>query len=276
MGDNGDVSISHVLGSIFSLLMVIVLVSTTIAPAMVTNSLITSDLVSNPRYGVTFPALKSIQEMEDESVIGIGSSILRAALDGECVTETLQTDNVNVFNLAISGANPYTEILQIPAIIKANPKLVVLDMGPNNFWNIRESDEAMNEYIRFRFTINSISMENSDMGNWTNLIRDIDKEWVAFNDLERMELTQSYSQEALEDRLKSITAEYSEYIDYEKKYPLPGDPDWIEFLMSPHNFMHKNPYLEAKSPSEVEEYFEKNMPAKVKQGVYNPKLNDTL
>tara|TARA_Y100001980_G_C14534932_1_gene311392 strand:+ start:133 stop:1857 length:1725 start_codon:yes stop_codon:yes gene_type:complete len=276
MENKENVGISHIIGSIISLLTVIILITTTIFPAMVTNSIITSDLVSNPTYGVTFPALETIEDMEDDAVIGIGSSILRAALDGKCVTETLETDNVNVFNLAVSGANPYTEILQIPAIIRANPKLVVLDMGPNNFWNVRENDESMNEYIRFRFTINSISMENSDIGNWTNLIRDIDKEWIAFNDLERTKLTQSYSQEAVEDWLKSMAIEYSEYIDYEKKYPLPSDPDWIEFLMSPYNFMPKNPYLETKSPSEVNAYFEKNMPSKVRQGVYNPKLNDTL
>ena len=136
------------------MLLVFSLISTTIGPHLVTGSLISSDLVSNPRYGMTFPALETIEEMNEDAVIAIGSSIIRAAIDGKCISENINDENTNVYNLGISGAVPYTEILQIPAIIKSNPELVVIELGPNGLFEYGENDTFIDEYIRFRFTIN--------------------------------------------------------------------------------------------------------------------------
>ena len=69
------------------------------------------------------------------AVIAIGSSIIQASVDGVCISEMIDSPDTDVFNLGISGAIPYTEILQIPALINANPELVSLDLGPNSLWN---------------------------------------------------------------------------------------------------------------------------------------------
>ena len=86
----------NLFASIISMFLVFSLISTTIAPHLVTGSLISSDLVSNPRYGITFPALETIEEMDEDAVIAIGSSIIRDAIDGKCITENLLEHNYKV------------------------------------------------------------------------------------------------------------------------------------------------------------------------------------
>ena len=126
-----DFSFSGLIVSVLSLFLSAMFVLSSVGPAIVTDSLISTNLVSNTRYGVTFPALNSIENHDEDSVIAIGSSIIQAAVDGKCISESLENNDVNVYNLGISGANPYTEILQIPALIRADPELVILDLGPN-------------------------------------------------------------------------------------------------------------------------------------------------
>lgn len=207
--------LSGLVVSVLSLFFSAMFVLSSVGPAIVTNSLISTDMVSNTRYGITFPALDSIENNENDAVIAIGSSIIRAATDGKCITDSLEHNGVNVYNLGISGANPYTEILQIPALIRANPKLVLLDLGPNGLWEHKETP-SINEYNQFRFTINSIAMDNEDIGGWTELIRDIDRPWISFNDAERIELTQSYTQQSLERMLQSESSEYFDSISFEQ------------------------------------------------------------
>ena len=56
----------------------------------------------------------------------------------------METNDVSVFNLADSGANPYTEMLQIPALIETNPELVIIDLGPNSLWEFLNLNLSMN------------------------------------------------------------------------------------------------------------------------------------
>ena len=64
--------------SVLSLFFSAMFVLSSIGPAIVTESLISTDMVSNTRYGVTFPALDSIEQHDEDSVIAIGSSIIQA------------------------------------------------------------------------------------------------------------------------------------------------------------------------------------------------------
>ena len=240
--------------------------------SLVSDKLITADMTSNPRYAITFPALEYIEDIEEESVVAIGSSIIRAATNGTCISENLHRDGASVYNLGISGANPYTETLQIPALIRANPEVVLLDLGPNGLWDYYDDDD-LNEYVQFRFTINSIMMEQKDIGNWTNHIRDVDRQWLAYTFEERMKLSQAYSQESIDTVLKGIVSEVIEDIEYSKRAPLPDDPNWHQYLMEPY---FREPFFEKKSEAEITTYLEEKMPKKVKQGVYNPKEDGTL
>ena len=149
---------------------------------------------------------------------------------------------------------------------------MMLDLGPNGLWDFKK-DANLDDYIQFRFTINSIAMNNEDIGGWTDLIRDVDQKWIAQNDIERIKLTQSYSQESLELLLQSKSFEFFDSVSFEQKAPLPGETGWQDYLMQPY---FREPFFEKMSLEEIKIYLDKNMPKKATRGVYNPWLNDTL
>ncbi len=271
MDEFAPTSKSDVFSSLLTLSIVFLFTSSMMF-SLVSDKLITTQLTSNPRYAVTFPALEYIEGHNDDAVVAIGSSIIRAAVNGKCIMEELDTSSTSVYNLGISGANPYTETLQIPALVRANPELVLLDLGPNGLWEYYDSQD-LNEYVQFRFTINSISMNQDDVGGWADFIREIDRQWVAFTHEERMKLAQSYSQQSMDDLFRKVASELIDEIDYSQRAPLPSDPDWHQYLTEPY---FREPFFEEKSDEYISSYLADKMPKKVKQGVYNPKVEGTL
>jgi len=259
-------------GSILALCLVFLFSSTFLFPQIVNDSLIETDAIKSGRYAVTFPALETIEAEESEAIITIGSSILQYATDGRCITKQLDFPNHNVYNLAISGANPYTEMIQIPKLIEAHPRAVLLDLGPNSLWNFYES-ESLDEYIQFRFTILSMTMQYNMSLQWEHLLRERDIEYIATTSLERMNLTSTYSQLALDRVLLQQSHDYLELNYVDRKIPGVGDEGWVEYLQTPR-FLAPN--FELKNQSEVDTWFEENMPKRVKYGVYNPESNGTL
>jgi hypothetical protein len=259
-------------GSILALCLVFLFSSTFLFPQIVNDSLIETDVIKSGRYAVTFPALETIEAEESEAIITIGSSILQYATDGRCITEQLDIPNHNAYNLAISGANPYTEMIQIPKLIEAHPRAVLLDLGPNSLWSFYES-ESLDEYIQFRFTILSMTMQYNTSLEWEHLLRDRDSEYIATTSLERMNLTSSYSQLAIDRFLLQQSHDFLELNYVDRKIPGVGGDGWVEYIQTPR-FLAPN--FELKNQSEVDAWFEENMPKRVKYGVYNPQTNGTL
>ena len=69
--------------------------------------------------------------MESSSVvIAIGSSKMREAFDGILIGEKFG-DQHDFYNLAVAGDRPYVVNAEIEAIIKADPRLVIIEIGPN-------------------------------------------------------------------------------------------------------------------------------------------------
>ena len=263
---------SDFVGSILALCLVFLFSSTFLFPQIVNDSLIETDVIKSGRYAVTFPALETIEHEQTEAIVTIGSSILQYATDGRCITEQLTIPNHDVYNLAISGANPYTEMIQIPKLVEAHPRAVLLDLGPNSLWNFYES-ESLDEYIQFRFTILSMTMKYNMSLEWEHLLRDVDRDYIATTSLERMNLTSSYSQLAIDRVLFQQSHDFLELNYIDRKIPGVGDEGWVEYLQTPR-FLAPN--FELKNQSEVDAWFEENMPRRVKYGVYNPKSNSTL
>ena len=127
-------------------------------PQIIDDALVEGSVLSGMQwFAITEHALESIKNEETKSIITIGSSILQYATDGGCISNRLNNDEYRVHNLAMSGANPYTEMLQIPKLIESKPSMVLLDLGPNALWDFYESKQ-LDEYIELRFSILSMSM----------------------------------------------------------------------------------------------------------------------
>ena len=106
----GKITGFDLFSSLLSLGVVFLVLSSSTA-GLVGEKLITSSITSSSRYGITFPAIDYIESEINNPIIAIGSSIIQAATDGKCISEDGLDSKFEVFNLGISGANPYTEIL---------------------------------------------------------------------------------------------------------------------------------------------------------------------
>ena len=251
---------------------VFLFLSGSVMPTVVNDGLIEGNFIKSGRYAITHPAMESIASEERDAVVVIGSSILQYATDGQCIGERLEKENTRVYNLAIGGANPYTEMIQIPSLINAKPKAVIIDLGPNALWDFYES-QGLDEYIQFRVTILSLTLGLGEEQGWSELIRVRDRAYVASSLEERIRLTASYSQVALDN---ALAAEFHDELGVgydDRNMPGVDEKGWLDYLQTP-TFMP--PLFELKNQSEVDAWFEENMPKRVRYGVYNPQHNGTL
>ena len=98
----------------------------------------------------------------------------------------------------------------------------------------------MDDYIEFRFSINSITMEHDDVGSWTKFrdgftIR-------RFNRCGKIRMSKIYSIETIESTLRRLHLNYQ--VDSLKSgVPGVGDDDWLDYLMT----TYKSPNFELKS-----------------------------
>jgi hypothetical protein len=271
-GDGGSNPLLGLFSSISILCVLFLFLSSAIVPAAVNEILVEGNVLKSGRYAITHPGLESIGEQGGEPIIAIGSSVMQYAVDGTCITDKLDSKSKIVYNLAIGGANPYTEMLQIPDLVASKPEKVLLDLGPNALWSFYES-ESLDDYIEFRFTILSLTLELGEEHGWQHLIREKDKQFVASSLEERIKLTGSYSQAAFENILSSEMHDLIDIPYNERNIPEIGDADWISYLQTP-NFLP--PLFENMNHSEVRGWFDENMPKRAKYGVYNPQAGGTL
>jgi hypothetical protein len=64
------------MASIGALFVTYLVCSSLIVPDLVNKSLVEGNSLSSGRYGITFPAIESIGELESDAIVTIGSSIL--------------------------------------------------------------------------------------------------------------------------------------------------------------------------------------------------------
>ena len=248
-------------------------VSTFVVNPLVTNAMIESQILSNGRYAIIYDAHETIGEFGEFKATAIGSSIIRDAVDGLCISQNMESERgAGIFNLGISGGNPYTEMVQTQAVINSKTDLVLLELGPNNLWQFYDSQQ-LDDYIEFRFSINSITMDHDDIGRWTELIRERDLPYVALTDVEKIKMSKIYSIESIETTFEEIASGLPEIDSLRSGVPGIGDDDWLEYLMTP---TYKSPNFELKSSHEVRTYFEENMPKLASGSIYNPKSEGTL
>ena len=86
--ENGDVPVTNGSGLFLSVLIAsvtLLMVSTSMGPAIVKPLLLDGSLISNGRFAFVYDAYETIDEDGVLSVVGIGSSILMAGMNGTCM-----------------------------------------------------------------------------------------------------------------------------------------------------------------------------------------------
>ena len=153
----------------------ILMISTSAGPAIVKPLLLDGSLISDGRYAFVFDAHESIGDDGVVSVVGIGSSVTQYAMNGECMQNESVVEDARFYNLNVGG-KAYSEMVQIPALIRAQPDVVMVEVRPNSLWGWNgDGWESLREYHEFRFQLLSMNMASDDIGGWYDILEPNDQ-----------------------------------------------------------------------------------------------------
>ena len=192
---NTDLVISIIICSV-----VVLVLSSNVGPTLVSPRLIDGSLTELGRYAFTFDAYDTIRDDGGTSVIFLGSSKMREAINGLDIENQTSSD-INVYNLAYAGERPYFRMIEIDALIQASPNIVVLELGPSSFSRLAhplvgDVFERVEQLVALSGTpINDASyypiLDTSDRENLPDSNLDIQSFWASRTP-EAIELTVSF------------------------------------------------------------------------------------
>ena len=275
-GDNGNSKISELFFSVIIAAITGLFITSSIGPALVQPLLLDGSLISNGRFAFVYDAYDTIEDDDVPSIVGIGSSILMAGMNGTCMQKESSIKNARFYNMAMSGGKPYSEMLQIPALIDSKPDVVMVEIGPNSLygWNGSNYIDGITDYNEFRFQLMSMGMKTNQFDSWYDVLDPIDKEWIETNRFGRLDAWSEYTRDAIEEYLIREIDDLTNALNEESYSYVPpvGTDEWDNYLSQPNWRTSK---FDTQSPLEIREYLDEKMPSKSKQGVYNPKSNNT-
>ena len=114
--------------SIISLILVLTSSSILIEEIIIKPKLHDGSIVELGRYTFVYDALDHIDEQDTSSVIGIGSSKMREAFNGEEIKKNSATRSVDFYNLGLAADLPYFRSIQIEPILDTKPELLIIEI----------------------------------------------------------------------------------------------------------------------------------------------------
>ncbi len=251
----------------------LIVVSQSLSLYVIQPLIFDSTLVRHGRYAITFEAWDTIENDETLSVVGIGSSLTQYGLNGSCIDSTIIDHNINVYNLGIPGAYPYTEMIQIERAVGANPDVIILELNPINLFSFTDAHN-IDDYIEMRFTINSLFMKHTDNGDWKELIRDNDLDYIDHSILNPYNSEKTYFNQATEQHLKSLFGSEINDGSWAKNeglqyftVPDPESKGWENYLKNPVLLPR---YLDSFNSSELSYYENFTILEHLNRARYNP------
>ena len=280
VNSENDDSILSLSLSISIVFLVFIIISSTVNSFIIKPLLFDGSIIVHGRYAITFDAMDTIDSDESISIVGIGSSITRASIDGTCIENQSEFLDLEIYNLGLSAANPYTEMMQLTALIEAKPDIVMVEAGVNSFWDINTQSRTIgideNSYIEYRMKLNSILMEESDFGSWVDLIREEDRQFLLQDDYSVYDEKSKYANEALDELLSRLILNNSDARNENSwlRAPNPNDDSWNEYLSTPN--YRVGVWENGVIVTDWDRWFEENMENYAEYGEFNPQHSGTL
>ncbi len=275
-GISNETSLSDLFPSLIVAAVTALFLTSSLGPTIVKPLLLDGSLISNGRFAFVYEAYDTIEQDDAPTIVGIGSSILMAGMNGSCMQEQSGIEDARFYNMAMSGGKPYSEMIQIPALIDAKPDIVLVEIGPNSLygWNGSNYIEGITDYNEFRFQLMSMGMQSGDIQEWYDLLDPIDAHWVETSQYGRLDAWSEYSRDAIEEYLSREIDDISSALDSNSYSFVPpaGTEEWDDYLSQPN---WRSSKFDSKSDQEIRDYLDEKMPSKAKQGVYNPKSENT-
>lgn len=270
------IKFSDIVTGIVSLMIVFTLMSISINTMIIKPRLYDGTVNELGRYSFTFDAYEHIKSNSENPVIALGSSKMREIFDGHLIGELTEFDG-DFYNLAFAGDRPYVRMIEIDALIDSNPKLVMIEIGPNVFSSLSNPvPESTANRMTQLITLNSAWQQPT----WYEMLTSEDKEILADNRLKQLEYYSTISSKSIESTLG-----YS--LGFEKP-PYSCDPDWgtVHCVPMP-NTLEYNDYVkypiqfrnslkqikEGNAKWTIEEFYGERLDTYLAQNYHNPEGN---
>ena len=276
-GVSSRVGDSRLLLSCMIAIVTTLMLSSSVGPAVVKPLLFDGSLISNGRFAFVYDAYETVGDDNAPSVVGIGTSILLAAMNGTCMQEKSEIENARFYNMGMPGGKPYTEMIQVPALIEANPDVVIVEVGPNGLYGWDEHDEPLgnSDYNQFRFRLMSMGASPNHIGEWYEILDSRDQNFIETTMWGKGDAWNEYVPEAIEEHLqREFTGISSANFDDNsyRNVPQPNSEAWNSYLSEPNYHISR---YDGKSPEYIVDDLERRMPNMIAQGYYSPKSNGT-
>lgn len=227
-------------------------------------------LTRTGRYSLTFEAWDTIGINENETVVGIGTSLTQYGISGNCIEEKIEINNTSVYNLGVPGSLPYIEMMQTTTAIANNPSLILLEVNPINLFPLVY---ASSEYLEMRIKLNSLFMNSGDYGDWVELLREQDMTHLDGVFSNRYGSESTYFNSAINEYLTNLLTDERASKHWYLSTPHPSSNEWEDYLKNP---VWLPRYLDSLNQSEVEDYENATIVKELKRPRYNPTVEMNL
>jgi len=263
-----------ILSCMFAVMTVLLLLSTSTMLTIVKPRLYDGSINELGRYSMTFDAYEYIEKNSDSAVIAIGSSKMRDAFDGHLIGG-LHDGEYDFYNIALAGDRPFVRMLEIDAIIAAQPEFVILEIGPNTFSSLGavEIPESIISRMAQLVSIGDVNLDQYPDYVLNNSI----KELLPTTSIERVEYLSSYVPQALEDTIGI------EFLGLEQPYacsgpnanvrcvPLPSNSTYDDYLKYPVQFRNSLASIKAGTHSiTLDDFYGPRLDTYVNRSYHNP------
>jgi len=221
--------------------------------------------VAPGRFSITYEGYKYIENDDSESVVGIGSSIIQYAMDGKCMSNISEVENSKFYNFGMAGSYPYVEMVQIPALVKSAPSLVMIEIGPNSLFGWDSQSQNISNYNNLRFPLISMQMTHDLNGEWYNILEQQDKNYFLNSSLQRDLQWRQYTRDAIDVKIENWVHDIPKVENY-NTVPDKNSREWDDYLQLPKHLSSK---YDLKNESQIRIDLDEN------HGVYNPKSDGT-
>ena len=225
------------------------------------------------RYSFTFDAYDHIKEDSEDSIIALGSSKMREIFDGHLIDEYTEFDGA-YYNLAYASDRPYVRMIEIDALIQANPKLVMIEIGPNMFSSL--ADPVPDSTLSRMTQLMALNTEWHD-ATWDTIVTDEDRKVLPDNRIKQLEYFSTISITSFESTIAYSLGfdepPYSCDTDWGTVHcvPLPSDPLYEDYVKYPIQFRNSLKVIKAGDAKyTIEEFHGERLDNYLSRSYHNP------
>ena len=235
-----------------------------------TNYGATFAVVEQERYAFFYDAMKSIEDDNRVSAIGIGSSMIFNAFDGKCMEEKSNSE-IAFYNLGVHASTPYTILPDIDIILQSNVEVVIIELAPRGLGIVSKHSKG-DDYIELRLETTTMFGDGQNEPEWVEIILPEHRKWLNTNDFERTSELQKYTMNGIEHKMQELIVD-EEYLDFETKIPKMNSHDYVDYLKLPDSSLRKHSKIESMSEEELNNFNDSIIGKEVP--TYYPRASET-